>query len=97
MKSLPLSVRLPKYLGLLLLIVGGLFPLVWIALTSLKSGGELQQFPVVYLPPHPAWGNYLRVFTEQPFGTFFLNSLIVSGASTVLCVGVASLAAYALA
>ena len=97
MKSIPLSVRLPKYLGLLLLIVGGLFPLVWIALTSLKSGVELQQFPVAYLPSHPAWGNYLRVFTEQPFATFFLNSLIVSGASTLLCVGVASLAAYALA
>ena len=97
MKSIPLSVRLPKYLGLLLLIVGGLFPLVWIALTSLKSGGELQQFPVAYLPAQPAWGNYLRVFTEQPFATFFLNSLIVSGASTLLCVGVASLAAYALA
>ncbi len=97
MKAIPLSVRLPKYLGLLLLIVGGLFPLVWIALTSLKSGGELQQFPVAYLPSHPAWGNYLRVFIEQPFATFFLNSMIVSGVSTLLCVGVASLAAYALA
>ena len=97
MKAIPLSVRLPRYLGLLLLIVGGTFPLIWIALTSLKSGGELQQFPVAYLPTHPAWGNYLRVFTEQPFATFFLNSLIVSGASTLLCVVVASLAAYALA
>lgn len=96
MKPLPLPVRLTKYLGLLLLIVGGLFPLVWIALTSLKSGGELQKFPVAYLPSQPAWSNYLRVFTEQPFATFFLNSLIVSGASTLLCVAVASLAAYAL-
>lgn len=97
MKPSPLSARLPRYLGLLLLVVGGLFPLLWIALTSIKSGTELQQFPVQYLPAHPAWGNYLRVFTEQPFARFFANSLIVSGASTVLCVVVASLAAYALA
>jgi multiple sugar transport system permease protein len=96
-KSSPLSARLPRYLGLLLLVIGGLFPLLWIALTSIKSGTELQQFPVQYLPAHPNWSNYLRVFTEQPFARFFANSLIVSGASTVLCVVVASLAAYALA
>jgi len=92
-----LPARLARYAGLILLIVGGTFPLVWIALTSLKSGPELQQFPVQYLPTHPAWSNYARVFTEQPFATFFVNSLIVSGVSTVLCVVVASLAAYALA
>lgn len=97
MRSLPISVRLSKYLGLALLIVGGLLPLVWIALTSLKTGAELQQFPVQYLPAHPAWGNYARVFSEQPFGRFFLNSVIVSGVSTVLCVVIAALAAYALA
>ena len=66
MKTVPLSVRLPKYLGLLLLIVGGTFPLVWIALTSLKSGGELQQFPVAYLPTHPAWSNYCGSSPSSP-------------------------------
>ena len=97
MKTVPLSVRLSKYLGLLFLIVGGTLPLVWIALTSLKTGGELQQFPVQYLPAQPQFGNYARVFSEQPFARFFLNSVIVSGVSTLFCVLVASLAAYALA
>ncbi len=95
-RALPLPERLVKYLGLLLLIVGGCFPLVWIALTSLKTGDELQQFPVQYLPHAPAWQNYGQVFTQQPFARFFLNSLIVSGVSTGLCVVVAALAAYAL-
>ncbi|WP_245588599.1 carbohydrate ABC transporter permease [Deinococcus pimensis] len=93
---LPLHERLVKYLGLALMIVGGLFPLAWILLTSLKDEGELQKFPVQYLPATPDWGNYARVFSEQPFARFFLNSLIVSGVSTVLCVVVAALAAYAL-
>ncbi|WP_424949533.1 carbohydrate ABC transporter permease [Deinococcus sp.] len=97
MRTVPLPVRLSKYLGLLLLIVGGTLPLVWIALTSLKTGGELQQFPIAYLPAQPQFGNYARVFSEQPFARFFLNSVIVSGISTLLCVVVASLAAYALA
>ncbi|WP_407538512.1 carbohydrate ABC transporter permease [Deinococcus radiomollis] len=97
MRTVPLPVRLFKYLGLLLLIVGGTLPLVWIALTSLKTSPELQQFPVQYLPAQPQFGNYARVFSEQPFARFFLNSVVVSGVSTLLCVVVAALAAYALA
>jgi multiple sugar transport system permease protein len=95
-RSLSAPDRLAKYLGLLLLILGGTFPLVWIGLTSLKNETELQKFPVQYLPGAANVGNYAKVFTEQPFARFFLNSLIVSGVSTVLCVVVAALAAYAL-
>ena len=93
---LPAHERLVKYVGLAVMILGGLFPLGWILLTSLKDEGELQKFPVQYLTPTPDWGNYGRVFSEQPFARFFLNSLVVSGVSTVLCVVVAALAAYAL-
>lgn len=95
--KLNFSERAVKALGLTLLIVGGLFPLVWIALTSLKNETELQTFPLQYLPASPAWSNYARVFSEEPFARFFLNSVVVSGLSTVLCVVVAALAAYALA
>ena len=91
------SERTVKAVGLTLLIVGGLFPLLWIALTSLKNETELQTFPLQYLPKSPAWGNYARVFSEEPFARFFLNSVVVSGLSTILCVVVAALAAYALA
>lgn len=89
--------RLGRGLGLALLVFGGFFPLVWMLLTSLKNEGELQKFPVQYLPSQPDIANYARVFSEQPFGTFFMNSLIVSLLSTLLCVVVAVPAAYALA
>lgn len=95
-RALPLTERLVKWSGLAVMIAAGLFPLAWMFLTSLKDEGELQRFPVQYLPGTPDWANYARVFGEQPFARFFLNSLIVSGVSTVLCVLVASLAAYAL-
>ncbi len=95
--KLNLSERAVRAVGLTLLIVGGLFPLVWILLTSLKNETELQTFPLQYLPAVPAWSNYARVFSEEPFARFFLNSLVVSGLSTILCVVVAALAAYALA
>lgn len=93
----PLSERLVKYVGLAALILGGLFPLAWMFLTSISTEADLQTLPLRYLPADPNWANYARVFSEQPFGRYFLNSLVVSGLSTVLCVVVAALAAYALA
>jgi multiple sugar transport system permease protein len=84
-------------LGLLLIIVNGLFPAVWLFLTSLKSENELTRIPITYLPLHATLHNYVSVFTENPFGRFLLNSAVVSLAATLVCVLFASLAGYALA
>ena len=83
--------------ALLVLVVNGVYPLVWIFLTSIKNELELTQVPITYLPQTPNFGNYAQVFQAQPFARFFLNSLVISSLSTVLCVTVAAFAAYALA
>jgi multiple sugar transport system permease protein len=85
-------------LALVVLVINGIYPLVWMLLTSLKTELELtaKTVPVDYLPGVPQFGNYARVFASQPFAQFFLNSLIVATISTVLCVFTATLAAYAL-
>ncbi len=83
--------------GLFALIVNGVYPMVWILLTSFKSELELTTKPLQYLPKTLSFHNYTEVFRAQPFGTYFLNSMIVAGLSTVLCVFVAALAAYGLA
>ena len=84
--------------ALVVLVVNGIYPLVWMLLTSLKTELELtsHSFPLQYLPNLPQFGNYARVFAAQPFARFFLNSMIVAGVSTLLCVVIATLAAYAL-
>ena len=84
--------------ALAVLVINGIYPLVWMLLTSLKTELELtaKPFPIDYLPVVPQFGNYARVFAAQPFAQYFLNSMIVAGASTLLCVVVATLAAYAL-
>ncbi|PYE48948.1 carbohydrate ABC transporter permease [Deinococcus yavapaiensis] len=94
---LPLHERFVKGLGLTVMILGGLFPLAWMFITSISAETDLQSLPLRYIPANPNFGNYGRVFSEQPFGTFFLNSLIVSSVSTVVAVVIAALAAYALA
>jgi len=88
--------RLFKYAALLLVIVNGLFPAVWLLLTSFKTNGELRQLPITYWPENFTFGNYVSVFSENPFGRFLLNSAVVSVAATLLCVLFAALAGYAL-
>jgi multiple sugar transport system permease protein len=83
--------------ALLVLVVNGIYPLVWIFLTSIKNELELTQVPITYLPQTPNFGNYAQVFQAQPFARFFLNSLVIASLSTILCVTIAAFAAYALA
>jgi multiple sugar transport system permease protein len=83
--------------ALVVLVVNGIYPLVWIFLTSIKNELELTQVPITYLPQTPNFGNYAQVFQAQPFARFFLNSLVISSLATILCVTVAAFAAYALA
>jgi multiple sugar transport system permease protein len=85
-----------RYAALLLVVVNGLFPAVWLLLTSFKPSGELRQLPITYWPETFTVQNYVSVFTENPFGRFLLNSAFVSVAATLLCVLFAALAGYAL-
>ena len=84
-------------LGLALVILNGLFPSVWLILTSFKPESELTRLPISYLPLEPTWSNYVAVFRENPFARFMLNSAVVSLAATLICVLFAALAGYALA
>ena len=88
--------RVFKYVAVLLVIVNGLFPAIWLLLTSFKTDGELRQLPITYLPENFTLQNYISVFTENPFGRFLLNSAVVSVIATLLCVLFAGLAGYAL-
>ena len=85
------------HVGLIVLIVGGIFPAAWLFLTSLKSDGELTRIPITYLPDAPTLLSYVEVFRQNPFARFLLNSMVVSLSSTIVCVLFAGLAGYALA
>lgn len=85
------------YTLVVLVIVYSLAPYVWTVFTSFKTERELYQFPVTYVPRRPTIDNYVQVFTQNPFGRFLLNSTVVSVTSTVICLVLAALAAYAFA
>ncbi len=93
--------RLPRprvmvLIAALVVVVNGFLPAIWVLLTSLKTETELMRLPITILPDAPTLENYRRVFTDQPILTFLWNSVAVAMLSTVLCVTVSALAAYAL-
>ncbi len=83
-------------LALVLVIINGFFPAVWLFLTSLKPDGELTRLPITYFPETLTLRNYEQVFSRNPFVLFLRNSFVVSLGATALCVLFAALAGYAL-
>lgn len=83
-------------LAALIVALNGFFPALWILFTSFKTEAELMRVPITILPAAPTFENYIRVFVDQPILRFLFNSVVVAVLSTLLCVFVSALAAYAL-
>jgi multiple sugar transport system permease protein len=77
-----------------LAVIWCLAPFLWQIITSLKTNEEIATLPVTYLPHHAGWQHYEALFLRKPFARFLLNSFLIAGISTVLCVGLSALAAY---
>lgn len=88
------TTRAPIYAAALLLALVCGFPLYWMALTSLKPDREILQTIPAFLTFSPHLEAYGRLFSQTRFLTYFTNSILVAGASTLLTIAVASLAAY---
>lgn len=76
--------------------LNGFFPALWILFTSLKTETELLRYPITIFPEAPTMANYARVFLDQPILLFMWNSVVVATLSTILCIFVSALAAYAI-
>jgi multiple sugar transport system permease protein len=84
-----------RYALLGFILLWCLFPFVWLIDTSLKLGDRALNSPSLTQGPF-GWDNYISVF-DQGFGYNLRNSAIVAGTTTIICITIGSLAAYALA
>ncbi len=82
-------------LGLGALII--CIPLIWMVTSSLKAPNRLFSVPIDWIPYEFRWQNYVEAWNTAPFGRYFINSLYVSGASTLLNLFFCSLAGYGFA
>jgi len=92
-KARRLAVHILLAVGALLMIM----PFLWMISTSFKSFADSMSVPPKWLPVEWHPDNYLRVIQTIDFGTYYLNTVIVTvgrtGGQLILC----SLAAYAFA
>ncbi len=86
-------------LWLLALIVFVLvsFPLLWMALSSLKPSVELFKMPPAFFPKNIDFVWYRKAFSDSIVMRYFVNSLIVAVSTMVLDIVFGTLGAYSLA
>jgi ABC-type glycerol-3-phosphate transport system permease component len=48
--------------ALLVLVINGFYPIIWIFLTSIKNELELSTKPITYWPNDASFTNYLEIF-----------------------------------
>ena len=81
------GIRLPDTLlvrvGLIIAAALFLLPFYWMANSALKTIQELSVFPPTFFPHTPAWHNFVDAVTYIPFGTFLLNSVILTTGVTL--------------
>ncbi|MEO5808432.1 ABC transporter permease subunit [Devosia sp.] len=85
-----------KLVVLLPFMVFVIFPFFWIIITSLKSTAQISERRSIFWPQPATLEQYDALIHGTGFITWFLNSILVAAASTVVSVSLASLAAYAL-
>ena len=74
-----------------------LLPYFWMVSSSLKTGAEVFELPIRWIPREIQWTNYPAALSRGSFGTYFANSGIVAVAVTAANVLFCSLAGYGLA
>lgn len=79
---------------LLLLTAIAMFPLVWIMISSIKGKGELTGNPTGFLPKTVTLEYFRHVIFDLNFITNIKNSVLISLATTMIAIVIASLAAY---
>ena len=90
------AARVFAYLFMALCVLVPLFPIVWVVLSSFKTNREILSNGL-QLPSTFSFSGYKQALEMAPILKFFVNSLIVSFASTALNVFILAMAGYVFA
>tara|TARA_E500000318_G_scaffold23534_1_gene23893 strand:- start:2046 stop:2906 length:861 start_codon:yes stop_codon:yes gene_type:complete len=74
-----------------------LSPMIWIVVTSLKTKKEVFDPDAGFLPAVLNFANYPSTLSVAPFGTYLINSVLVTGSILTAQMVTITLAAYAFA
>ena len=85
------------YAFVVLFVLASIFPLLWVFKMSIVTKSELFASPPTIVPETPTGASYSTIFGDSRFQKGLINSTIIAGTTTILCLFFGSIAAYALA
>ena len=89
--------RTGLYLSVIVLISPAAFVFLWMLSLSLKNEADNMAFPPVFIPHPPTVANFVKVFAENDFLSYTVNSVIVSVSATALALAIGVPAGYGIA
>jgi multiple sugar transport system permease protein len=89
--------KLALAFALLVLVAPAVMFFVWMLSLSVKYEIDNAAYPPILIPEHFAWKNYASVIESNRFGTFFTNSVIVTGLATLFALVIGVPAGYGIA
>lgn len=92
--------RIGKSVKYIVLIVMGIivaFPFFWMISCALRRPSELLTSPPQLLPASPVLENFVNVLLHTDIPLYFLNTVVVAGTATIMCILIAVPAAYSFA
>ncbi len=94
-RDLSLPGKVGAYLILIIFSAFSLYPILCVFTISLRPGDRLLSKSLALIPPQATLQTYVKLFTEQPFLKWMLNSALISVFVLVVGVGLAATAGYA--
>lgn len=82
------------YSALIFMLLFNLIPFFWMTSSSLKSDYEVIDYPPTLLPKQVTFGAYARMWSQEKFFQYFINSLTVSSFTAFLSSFVGVFAVY---
>lgn len=85
--------KVGKYVGIILISLFCAAPFIWVIITSMKLPQDFFD-PNQILPSKFYLGNYVQVWFNAQFFTYFLNSVLVSLVTTAICLLLSVMTCY---
>ena len=84
------------YVFLVIFVFVSVFPLLWVFKMSIVTKTELYATPPTFLPQNLSSAEWAQVLGDSTFQKALINSTIIAGVTTVICLFFGSIAAYAI-
>ncbi|MBT2760315.1 carbohydrate ABC transporter permease [Paenibacillus sp. ISL-20] len=82
------------YVGLIIISIMFIVPFVWLIRSALMDLSQIFVMPPEWIPHPFRWDNFTRALTVLPFGTFFVNTLVIVISTLIGTVVTSTIAAF---